>query len=61
MLRRRTYLDHTGTDHDTYLMVSRIGRVLVVVHDLGWETGGGDEKLARDLGVIAVRRAAVLR
>jgi hypothetical protein len=60
LLRRRTYIDHADMYHNSYLMVARTGRVLVVVHDTGWETASGDDALARDLGVIAVRRAAVL-
>jgi hypothetical protein len=60
LLRRRTYIDYVGAYQSTYLMVARIGRVLVVVHDVGWEDGSGQEQIARDLGVIAVRRAAVL-
>jgi hypothetical protein len=60
LLRRRTYLDYAGTYQNTYLMVARTGRVLVVVHDTGWETASGDATLARDLGTTAVRRADIL-
>ena len=60
LLRRRTYIDYAATYRNTYLMVARTGRVLVVVHNIGWETASGDETVTRDLGIIAVRRAAVL-
>ena len=33
---------------------------IVVVHDVGWEAASGDETLTRNLGVTAVRRAAIL-
>jgi len=60
LLRRRTYIDYAETYKNTYLMVARTGRVLVVVHDTGWETASGHSALARDLGTTAVRRAAIL-
>jgi hypothetical protein len=53
-------IDYAQAYKNTYLMVARTGRVLVVVHSTGWETGNGDDTIARDLGIIAVRRAAVL-
>jgi hypothetical protein len=40
--------------------VARIGRVLVVVADTGWETASGHESLVRELGTAAIRRAAIL-
>lgn len=60
VLRRQTYVDYAQAYKNTYLVVARTGRVLVVVHDIGWETGSGDETLARELGATAVRRAAIL-
>jgi hypothetical protein len=60
LLRRRVYLDYAGTYHNSYLVVARVGRVLVVVADIGWETAGGHRALVRELGAKAVRRAAVL-
>jgi hypothetical protein len=60
LLRHRTYLDYADMYHNTYLTVARIGRVLVVVADAGWETGSGHEPLVRELSTIAVWRAAVL-
>ncbi|HYN96148.1 MAG TPA: hypothetical protein VES42_20070 [Pilimelia sp.] len=60
LLRRRTYLDHVATYHDTYLVVARTGSVVIIVADTGWEFGSGDEALVRELGLAAVRRAQIL-
>jgi len=60
LLRHRTYIDYADTYHNTYLVVARIGRVLVVVADVGWETGSGHEPLVRELSTLAVHRAAIL-
>lgn len=60
LLRRRVYIDYADTFHDSYLMVARTGRVLVVVADIGWETASGHQTLVRELGTKAVRRTAVL-
>jgi hypothetical protein len=40
--------------------VARVGRVLVVVADTGWETASGHVDLVRELSTKAVRRAAIL-
>ena len=61
LLRRRVYLDYAETQHDSYLMVARTGRAVVVVADIGWETADGHRALVRELGPKAVRRAAVVR
>ena len=61
LLRRREYLDYAEQNKDTYVVVARTGRALVIVADTGWETGSGHESLARSLSVAAVRRAAVVR
>jgi hypothetical protein len=60
LLRRRVHIDYADTYHNSYLIVARVGRVLVVVADIGWETAGGHQALVRELGTKAVRRAAVL-
>jgi hypothetical protein len=60
LLRRREYIAYADTYKNTYLVVSRTGRVLVVLADTGWETADGHSDLARELSVAAVRRAAVL-
>jgi hypothetical protein len=60
LLRRRVYVDYADTYHDSYLVVARAGRALVVVAGIGWETASGHEGLVRELGTKAVRRAAVL-
>ncbi len=60
LLRVRRHIDYAATDHDTYIVVARTGRALVVVADTGWETADGHESLARSLSVAAVRRAAVV-
>jgi hypothetical protein len=57
LLRRREYIDYAGKDKDTYVVVARTGRTLVVVADAGWETASGHEALVRTLSVAAVRRA----
>jgi hypothetical protein len=59
-LRRRVYLDYADTHHDSYFMVARTGRVLIVVAGIGWETAGGNKALTRELGTKALRRSAVL-
>lgn len=60
LLRRREYIDYADTYKDTYLVVARTGRVLVVLADTGWETADGHESLVRELSTAAVRRAAIL-
>jgi hypothetical protein len=59
LLRHREYIDYAEVYKNTYVMVARAGRVLVTVADTGWETGSGHEALVRDLGKVAVQRAAV--
>ena len=61
LLRLREHIDYANTDKYTYVLVARTGRALVVVADAGWEDGDGHESLVRELGVAAVRRAAVVR
>jgi hypothetical protein len=60
LLRLREHLDYAGVGKDTYVVVARTGRALVVVADTGWETGDGHEALVRALGPAAVRRAGIL-
>jgi hypothetical protein len=60
LLRRREHIDYADTDKDTYVVVARTGRAVVVVADTGWETADGHEAVARRLSVTAVKRAAVL-
>jgi hypothetical protein len=60
LLRRRIYLHHVATYHDTYLVVARTGRIVVIVADVGWEFSSGHEALVRELGPVAVRRAQIL-
>jgi hypothetical protein len=58
LLLRREHIDYAGVDKDTFVVVARTGRALVVVADTGWETSSGHEALVRMLSVAAVRRAA---
>ncbi|RSM39930.1 hypothetical protein DMB66_57750 [Actinoplanes sp. ATCC 53533] len=60
LLRHREYLDYAQTNKDTYIVVARTGRAVVVLADTGWETGSGHEDLVRSLSAAAVRRAAVV-
>jgi len=60
LLRHREHIDYADTDKDTYIVVARTGRAVVVVADTGWETADGHEALVRTLSVAAVRRAAVV-
>jgi hypothetical protein len=60
LLEHRTYIDYAGTYHNTYVVVARVGRVLVVVANTGWETSSGQEDVVRELSTKAVRRAAIL-
>ncbi len=43
-----------------YSALARVGDVIVVVTDLGWEVGGGSEELVRDLIGKAVQRARTI-
>jgi hypothetical protein len=61
LLRHREHIDYADTDKDTYVLVARTGRALVVVADTGWETMDGHPALVRELGAAAVRRAAVVK
>ena len=58
MLRHREYVEFAGTWKDTFLLVARTGRVVVVLADNGWETGAGHRALVRRLSGIAISRAA---
>jgi hypothetical protein len=60
LLRHREYIDYAQTNKDTYIVVARTGRAVVVVADTGWETGSGQEALVRRLSVAAVQRAAIV-
>jgi hypothetical protein len=60
LFEHRTYIDYANTYHHTYVVVARVGRVLVVVADVGWETSSGHVDLVRELSTKAVRRAAIL-
>ena len=60
LLEHRTYIDYADTYHYTYVVVARVGRVLVVVANAGWETSSGHVDLVRELSTKAVRRAAIL-
>lgn len=58
LLQRREYIDYADTYKNSYVLVARVGRVLVVVADTGWETAGGHKSVVTDLSKVAVRRAA---
>ena len=60
LLEKREYIDYTESWKNTYVLVARTGRALVVVADAGWEEGSGHEALVRELAPRAVTRAAVL-
>jgi hypothetical protein len=60
LLEFREYVDYAQTWKSTYVAVARVGRVLVVVADAGWETGSGHQGLVRKLSTRAVSRADVL-
>ncbi|WP_412539644.1 hypothetical protein R8Z50_27920 [Longispora sp. K20-0274] len=53
--------DQPAVEQRTYAVLVRVGDVVVVVADLGWESGDGHEQVTRTLAEVAVRRAAVLR
>jgi hypothetical protein len=60
LLRLREYIDYAETFKDSYVLVARVGRALVVLADVGWETAGGHLTLVRELGTTAAQRATVL-
>ena len=60
LLERREYIDFAESWKSTYVVVARVGRVLVVVADAGWETASGHQALVRELSTRAVSRADVL-
>jgi hypothetical protein len=60
LLSLRTYVDYADTYHYTYVLVARVGRALVVLADVGWETASGNEALVREFSTKAVQRAAIL-
>lgn len=60
LLTSTRYVDYANTYKNTWVLVARVGRALVVVADSGWEEGSGHEALVRELSGPAVRRAAVL-
>lgn len=57
---RRQIEDYGGNPkiQDTYVSVARTGRIVVVLADLGWETGSGHPDTVTGLAGPAVRRAA---
>ncbi|MEV6523954.1 hypothetical protein AB0M43_18545 [Longispora sp. NPDC051575] len=65
VLRNTKYVTYLpgkpGGEQQTYAVLVRIGDVVVVVADLGWETGAGHEPVLRQIAARAVERAAVLR
>ena len=60
LLELREYLDYAETYKRTYVVAARAGQALVVVADIGWETGNGHPDLVQELSVRAVARARVL-
>ena len=60
LLRHRVSIDYADTYQNTYLVVARVGRALVVLVDSGWETASGHQGLVRELSTKAARRAAIL-
>jgi hypothetical protein len=46
---------------DIYLVVARIGRVVVMLADIGWESGSGRLQIVRDLVPAALQRASSIR
>lgn len=56
---RRQIIDYSGKPitHRTYLVVARTGRIVIVLADVGWETGSGHLSTVRGLAPAAVRRA----
>ncbi|GAA1638090.1 hypothetical protein [Actinoplanes couchii] len=46
--------------HHTYVVVSRTGRTVVVMADVGWETSDGERTRAENLTTRALKRAATL-
>jgi len=62
LLRLREDFEYAGGTiaRDTYAAVARVGRVLVVVADAGWEAAAGHRGLVEELITPAVRRAGVL-
>ncbi|HWG98697.1 MAG TPA: hypothetical protein VNV66_05085 [Pilimelia sp.] len=63
LIRMRERIEYGGETlvKDTYLAVARVHRAVVVLADVGWETGHGHEALVRRLITVAVRRASTLR
>ncbi|MGY0236895.1 hypothetical protein [Longispora urticae] len=49
------------SEHRTYVALVRVGDVIVLVSDLGWENDNGHEAELRQVAAKAVERAAVLR
>jgi hypothetical protein len=45
-----------ATKTDGYLAVVRIGRVILVLASIGWETSSGDAATARTLATVAADR-----
>ncbi|GIE94894.1 hypothetical protein [Paractinoplanes rishiriensis] len=62
LLRLRQKWEHAGetATKNTFVAVARVGRVLVVVADVGWEAGDGHRDLVEALIGPALRRANLL-
>lgn len=62
LLRLREDVGEAGENviKDTYIALTRVGRVLIAVSDTGWGSGSGDRGLVEELIIPAVRRARIL-
>ncbi|WP_212994920.1 hypothetical protein [Actinoplanes auranticolor] len=58
--QKESYADEKKETVSRYAAMARVGDVIVVVTDLGWENTGGSEKLVRDLIGKAAQRAATI-
>ncbi len=55
-----SYADEEPATVSHYAALARVGDMIVVVTDLGWENTGGSEKLVRELIGKAVQRAGTI-
>jgi len=58
--QKESYADEKKETVSRYAALARVGDVIVVVADLGWENIGGSEKLVRKLIGKAVQRAGTI-
>jgi hypothetical protein len=58
--QKESYADEEKEIVGRYAALARVGDVIVVVTDLGWENIGGSEKLVRELIGKAVQRAGTI-